>query len=198
MGNNSRCNPVVNCLAFLYRIYLLTSDKKYKPIQHLWIHLLVIFVGLRSKHMTLLHAVRRLWVALRCCYQAWTKTHGQFHKIVPCVCLNGGWSKASVCVCVCVSACADEGFRTYSPSEFTAQVGSGEWSNCFMISDYCPDVDEIFALLGYYAAYSGSYLPTFRSLGTDGLLRNRWGITTKRCVIQQKNESLESCVATLV
>jgi hypothetical protein len=75
-----------------------------------------------------------------------------------------------VCVCVCVRA--DEGFRTYSPSEFTARLGSGEWIICWMISGYRPDVDEILALLGYYAACSGNSLPTFRPIGTDGLLRN--------------------------
>jgi hypothetical protein len=67
--------------------------------------------------------------------------------------------KQSLCLCVFV---CDEGFRTYRPGEFTARIGSGEWSICCMISGNPPDVDEIFALLGYFAAYSDNSLPTFR------------------------------------
>ena len=33
---------------------------------------------------------------------------------------------------------------------------------CCVASGFRSDVDEICALLGYYAAYSGNYLPTFR------------------------------------
>jgi hypothetical protein len=139
----------------------------------MWIHLLMKFLGLRPKHVTLLHAVRRLWVALRRCYQAWTKTHGQFHKIVPCVRLNGGWSKASVCMCV--SACA-HWWGIQNISSRWVHCTSRIWRVKHLFYDFrlTPryTVQEIFALLGYYAAYSGNSLPTFRLIDTDGLLRN--------------------------
>jgi hypothetical protein len=39
--------------------------------------------------------------------------------------------------------------------------GSGNWDSARVISSFCCDADEIFALLGYYTAYSGNSLWTF-------------------------------------
>jgi len=38
----------------------------------------------------------------------------------------------------------------------------GTGAKCCVISGFRSNVDEICALLGYYVAYSGSCLPTFR------------------------------------
>jgi hypothetical protein len=52
-----------------------------------------------------------------------------------------------------------------------------------VISDFRREVDEICALLGNYAEYSGNILPTFRDR-----------ITTIGCVISQKNIDINSRV----
>jgi hypothetical protein len=43
-----------------------------------------------------------------------------------------------------------------------ARTGEGKRNAYRVISVFCSDVDEICALLGYYAASSGNPLPTFR------------------------------------
>jgi hypothetical protein len=69
-----------------------------------------------------------------------------------------------------------------------------------MISGFCCDVDEIFVLLGYYAALSGSSLPTFRAFLLDfltlevGTFRLSRNVVTElpfiAVLISQKNADL--------
>jgi hypothetical protein len=66
-----------------------------------------------------------------------------------------------------------------------------------VISGFLRNVDEICALLGYYAALSGSSVPTFRYNLTVPYSRVRWNrwvvpkrryrTTTQRCIITQKS-----------
>jgi len=65
------------------------------------------------------------------------------------------------------------------------------------ISGFRREADENYALLGYYAARSVNYLPTFRDdlSVLSSRVKNPWiltleGTTTKRCVIAQRNAVL--------
>ena len=85
----------------------------------------------------------------------------------------------------------------------TFPIKCGEFLGYLTISGFRRDVDEICRLLGYYAAYIGNFLPTFRdnvgpifkdcpSNGTDRLSANvsKELPTTMRCVICQKSVDL--------
>jgi len=64
-----------------------------------------------------------------------------------------------------------------------------------MISGFRPQVDEIFAVLGYYAAQSGNAITTFWESLSDPSLRvtkRRYGITTLHSVISQKSADLKT------
>jgi len=74
----------------------------------------------------------------------------------------------------------------------TCMVETGN-SHIFIISGFRREVDEICALLGYYAAHGGNSLPTFQdnlSAPSTRVKNSRPGITTKRCVIPQKTADL--------
>jgi hypothetical protein len=59
------------------------------------------------------------------------------------------------------------------------------------ISGFRRDVDEIYALLGYYAASSGNPLPTFRDNVPVPFSRvKKSKVTTRRCVISQRSSDL--------
>jgi hypothetical protein len=49
------------------------------------------------------------------------------------------------------------------------------FKNCrtYVISGFCHNVDEICALMGYYAAYSGNYLPTWRTITEERISQLR-------------------------
>jgi hypothetical protein len=82
----------------------------------------------------------------------------------PCLC---------VCVCVRVRACVCLwGIQNISSEWVQYTRGSGQNNICCVISRYNPNLDEIFTLQGFYAAYSGNSLRTFRPTGSDELFRN--------------------------
>ena len=57
-----------------------------------------------------------------------------------------------------------------------------------MISRFCRDVDEICALLGYYAVLSGSSVPMLWD--NLSVLKRQYRTTTQCCVISQKSAEL--------
>jgi hypothetical protein len=82
-----------------------------------------------------------------------------------------------------------------------------------VILGFCHDVDGMCALLVYYTALSGSYVPTFRNnlsvpssrvkkskqkkkkkkVGPRGCLKCQYRTTTQCCIIFQKSADLKGC-----
>jgi len=69
-----------------------------------------------------------------------------------------------VCVCVRVHvyACVTHVISVCRISHVSTVLYRSKIHTLLIISDFRREVDEICALLGYYAAYSGNSLPTFR------------------------------------
>ena len=86
----------------------------------------------------------------------WTfKACSRVDFIFTCVCVY-------VCACVHVYACVPHVISVCKISHVSTVLYGSKIHTLHIISDFRRKVDEICALLGYYAAYSGNSLPTFR------------------------------------
>jgi hypothetical protein len=88
-------------------------------------------------------------------------------------------------VCITVQLCIVD--MSISPMLVCLYV-QAQTVSISLISGFRRDVDEIYALLGYYAVSCGNFLPTFQDRYI--VPKRRYTITTRRRVISQKSAAL--------